>query len=396
LEIAVNLSRSAARARLDTLARACCPIYGRAEYWRLVQVVRIGSMLLGGTSTLGEQQTILHAFARLVRHHRDWRQVPESWSAPAASPRVQLRSLMLHLFGGYPLPATVADTWLRPTSPLWERELYLHLAAGLSVRRFKFPCGTRLSKRAAAWFMQAPDDLSIQAALRWAQVRALDGDERLARALATETLLGAIATDHEFWATVTQFLVRHQPISVTEMREIIAFIQRQRFLPASAVIGGAGGNQPLQPALCLRRMSLRSLRRMMANWQPPVAPTIAVTSRVKSPLYWSPSDIGYYRTFSNGAAWAIHELLSDVQLRIEGKLMRHCVASYAGRCARRESSIWSLTSTRGGKTLRELTIEVQPAARTIVQFKGRHNAAPSAVQLEVVLAWAELEGLRLP
>jgi len=65
-------------------------------------------------------------------------------------------------------------------------------------------------------------------------------------------------------------------------------------------------------------------------------------------LSWSPSPFKNFRLVEGSGAlgnmrvWTITELLTSRALSLEGQAMRHCVATYADRCARRQTSIWSV------------------------------------------------------
>jgi len=89
------------------------------------------------------------------------------------------------------------------------------------------------------------------------------------------------------------------------------------------------------------------------------------------------------------------ELTNSEQLRIEGAALRHCVASYADRCYRGMSRIWSLRSWQGDKVHHVLTIEVDPKRREVVQARGCANRFPSGRPLQLLEAWANRERLRM-
>ncbi len=93
--------------------------------------------------------------------------------------------------------------------------------------------------------------------------------------------------------------------------------------------------------------------------------------------------------------WLIRELLSTKALTVEGQMMRHCVASYTASCARGQSSIWTM-ERKSLKSLEKcVTLEVQPATRTICQIRGRLNRPPTEQEMRVVHHWAEQADLRL-
>jgi hypothetical protein len=93
--------------------------------------------------------------------------------------------------------------------------------------------------------------------------------------------------------------------------------------------------------------------------------------------------------------WTIRELTSSEELRREGEAMRHCVASYAGACARRETSIWSMRFENDERRFRVMTIELDLATRTICQCRRRNNVSANEKAVGVMRLWAEREGLKL-
>ncbi len=123
----------------------------------------------------------------------------------------------------------MALVWLEEQSASWECDLYVHLARGFSVRNFDGPVPIRVTKSAVAWFMQAPHDLRPIQSIRWAQIRALGGTPRLARLLASATMLANGTTAEEFWESVIRFLIAQDSLSDVEAVDIVEFIDRQRF-----------------------------------------------------------------------------------------------------------------------------------------------------------------------
>lgn len=263
----------------------------------------------------------------------------------------------------------MAPVWLCGEDKPSELDMYLHLAEGRSIRQFQLPVPFRLSKRAAVYFMQAPDDLHPIQSLRWAQVRSLSGDDRLARSLAWKTILVAPTDHEEFWESVIRFLVRHATIPADEIVAIVQFIHQQRFQPATVVWGPWAGMQPVQPDFTLQGHTLMSLRRHMANWRTEITP--GVISASPSPSLWQRTAIQPFRQATPEGLWTIDELLTEKELRVEGGIMQHCVATYISACARRTTSIWSLKLHREERRERVATIEVVPQTRVIWQANAQ-------------------------
>jgi hypothetical protein len=89
------------------------------------------------------------------------------------------------------------------------------------------------------------------------------------------------------------------------------------------------------------------------------------------------------------------ELINDAQLRREGAALHHCVASYADRCYRGSSSIWSLRFWQTEKIHHVLTVEVDQKRRAVIQASGRANRAASGKPLQLLQDWAVRERLQM-
>lgn len=394
-----NLRNLQAKVRLDDLIHQFGRPLGQyaSAFWRLIGAVRSTSNLLTAADTPSRHHRVesqrLAAACLLAAVHSDrWVRAPETWIPVGQSRRVQLRSLLEHLFAKYPVPAFSASAWLSGVT--WEIELYLHLALGLSVRCFPSPYSWELTKSGARSFMQAPDDLPPSAAFRWAQVKSLGGDSHLARTL-VKTLLGEPTVDEPFWATVVQFLISNGPIQSEEVTAIVYFVQRQRFEPAEIVWGAGAGQQPLQPEFSLAGWSLSDLRQHIANWQEELGCRMSLPTRERPELQWVPMQVEPFVLRAGDQCWTIRELLTPSELQIEGGIMRHCVGRYVSACRHRRTSIWSMRVETKEVQKRVLTIEVQPKTRLICQAKGRANTAPCPISHRILQLWAVQAGLQI-
>lgn len=377
--------------------------HARQPFWRLLQIVRGSSTLLRPvlnvkTGDPTNQGRILHACKRLAEYSQHWKRSPEEWIVPSASQAVQFRSLVSHLFDAYPIPKFMARIWLDEQLKPWELNMYLHLAGGRSIRQFELPVPFRLTKIAAMYFMQAPDDLVPMAAVQWARIRSWGSSSLLARRLVKETVLADPTAHEPFWESVIRFLKVNQPISDDEAIAIVNFIHDQRFKPASTVWGpgdwkSGTGSQPLQPEFTVRHRTLRSLRRHMMNWRSELAGNLPLPLVVRK-CAWERSSISPLRHQRGTFLWTIDELLTHGDLSIEGRIMNHCVERYVHTCLCRKSSIWSMKIHESERSKRVLTIEVNTKSKAIRQARGRHNAFPDHEATEVLRHWAMVEGLR--
>lgn len=243
----------------------------------LLRHVRSRSSLLSTASepsTRHDGRITLAALIEIARRRQDWLRPLHRWSRPEASSFVQFRSLVNHLFPKYSVSNFMAAVWLRESSEAsrWQ-DLFVHLGRGRSIRQFETPI--RLTKLMARFFMLAADDLTVEQALRWAQVRGLGGDPQLARTI-IGTVLANLTTDEPFWESVIRFLIANASPTHEEVRQIVEFIHQQKFEAAEQVWGRGAGNEPLQPNFEIRGRSLRSLRRHMSHWREEILPRMAV------------------------------------------------------------------------------------------------------------------------
>jgi hypothetical protein len=397
-----HLRKRCAKRTLDELICESAPTNrkARTSYWRLITAIRASSQLLHpelyrGDALLTFHADVVRACGQMVRKRGFWKRRPETWIAPNGSLFVQFRSLVGHLFEEFPVPTFLVRAWCWKHKKPWEIALYLHLAAGRSVRQFEWPLPypVQMTKREARWFMQAPHDCFSIGAWRWAQVRALGGDRRLADILMMATPL-LIPTEHEeFWKSVICFLIANSPISTEEINEIVTFINQQRFQSAEKVWGRGAGPEPLQPEFSMKGRSLMSLRRHMMNWRTELL--VKLPALTQSDPGWARSSIGAFRHSTGDTLWTIDELLSDRELRIEGGIMKHCVATYIQECAQRRTSIWSMKMQQGDRRKRTLTIEVLPNSKIVCQAKGKQNDLPDGQETEMLQLWAAQEGLTI-
>lgn len=371
----------------------------RAAFERLLRHVRRSDLLRPacgggrpGARGLGEAVAGLLA---LATHHEGWLRPVEAW-VPAGENRLpQFASLARHLLAAYPVPAFMTSVWLKgPTAEARRQQgWFLHIGAGRNIRHADLPLP--YTKKMAHHFLEAPDHFTVEAALRWGQVRGLGGSKALAHAIAASRLASSFEAD-DFWRTVVHFLANHPELDPAHVVPIVTYLHDQRFEPR-AQFDEAGGEvawRPPQPNLSMKGRTPGALLRQVADWQKERG------LQGKTPnLRWPRCGIGELRHAEPGVAgrgvrvWTIRELLSSRALRAEGGAMHHCVAGYAGRCVTRRATIWSLAVEDRDGRRRVLTIEVDPATREVVQARRCCNEGPNPKDREILGLWAQREGL---
>jgi PcfJ-like protein len=410
----------------------------REALLRLLRHVRKHGNLLGtepAVQYLGREpgNSLIEGLLALARRHRDWLRPVEAWRPESHNTRRQFGSLARHLLANYFVPAFLDAAWFEGDSEKARQHQawFRHIGIGQNIRTAGLP--VTLTKRMAHCFLQAPDDYSIDAALRYGQILGLNGDEHLARAVIS-TRLSETDAHEAFWLTVLHFFVNNPMLDTACVGPIIDYVYHQKYVPRERENGrteltrrhedtereersweeseggerlAPGPRSPLQPEFSMKGRTAAALLRLVEEWHG----QLARESR-KRPAQWEASGIGGFRLLEasaeagDGLCWIVEELLTDQAVREEGKAMNHCVASYARSCAKGHTSIWSLQVEDGrtGARRRAMTIAVQNARKLITQARGRCNRLPGAKHAslrlnrapEILELWARQEGLILP
>jgi hypothetical protein len=353
--------------------------------------VRAGFPLLGDHAG----NTLVGGLLELAKFHSDWIRPVTAWRPASHNVHRQFASLARHLLARYPIPHFLDSAWFRgpSDSAQQQRTWYVRLARGESPRALDFPIA--LSRRMAHHFLSAPSDCSIEAALKWAQIRAYGGDARLARQVLSSRI-GADFQDNDFWETVIRWFARHPHVKPEQIGPLIDFIHSQKF-DSHTILVSSAGVQPLASNFSMHGRTAASLLADMDRWH------AQLRKEQQGPqLEWPASGIGSFHWIESDSltdhsrCWTTIELLSRRDLFLEGQAMKHCVASYDQHCATGQTSIWSLGVERNtGRRQRVLTIEIANRSRIIRQIRGKANRAPRQKEAEIVRRWAIQERLTI-
>ena len=314
------------------------------------------------------------------------------WEPESHNINRQFSSLARHLFAKYEVPAFLNEAWLQgsPVQQSW----FVHIGAGENIRTArKLP--VFLTKKMAHHFMQAPATLSINATFRFAQVKALGGPVELSQAL-NETRLVRSFKDDEFWLSVIRFFIDNPMLDYAHVNPIVDYIWNEKYTPLVEFIarGEAREIGPAQPNFTMRGRTPDTLLRNVAAWHR----QLGAEARSEN-LQWQRS---VYCDFkfeegddyeSNMKTWTIRELVSSKELHAEGRQQKHCVASYAHSCAKRNSSIWTMDLKNRDGLKKKVTIEIDLRHKRICQIRGKENRLPTDMELKVIGRWASSEGL---
>lgn len=345
-----------------------------------------------------EGDTYLEAIALIASHSSSWLRTIEEWKPTTRNTQRQFASLLRHLFAKFDdLPLFFDKVWFthRGKAAAESRRWYLHVGRGKSIRECDLPIPC--TKKMAHHFMQAPADVTVSQAIRWGQVHALGGDERLTRAVFGSRLANAFDHD-DFWSTVLGWFIANPMLDRAHCGPIIDYLYHQRFVPERVFIGPGQNEETAapQPQLSMRGRTPETLLRQVNQWHGRLA-----TSNTHQVRQWQPCGIREFE-FTEGSeqgrnlkVWTVRELLGSKALVAEGRQMKHCVATYASSCVRGACSIWTMEVESFQSVTKALTLEVRNNSLTICQARGKANRLPTDKERGVLTRWAALAGLKI-
>jgi hypothetical protein len=280
-------------------------------------------------------------------------------------------------FGHQPLPVKRLLEWA-PAVVLGNIELapyefLVHLSQGHSLRtapKLAFP----LTARAAHFFTQLRAEDAWDSACMKARVESVGGSAFLTRELHLHAWRLQEWQDDAFVGRLIEYFVRFESrIPNRQIRPLLDYLHdcRQRRRDFS-----------------LKGRTPEALIRQMHAWHEELALNAQLT---QVNAQWEPVPVkGLMYTDKEKRRFHIIQLTTAKELVEEGKALRHCVASYAGRAAKGQCSIWSmrLENPETGAFERKVTVELS-RKRHIVQVRGLQNRLPDDLDIKILQIWKQ-------
>ncbi len=363
---------------------------------RLVHAIIGNSGLLTGSHP--KDFPVVPVLVRVAAYSHRWIRGPESWTGtPDSSPREITRSLIEHLFARWTMPDFLDSAWQVKGALLWlERDWYCDIAAGASFRNLPGMPPT-ITSRALHLAQNAPANLGIRAALRWGQLKALNGSDELVAAVMASRMVNDLSND-TIWSRLFEKVAAATNFDSSDFG-IIA----DTLLESNSVddIQRAGWLVDL-PLADLSRHCQRHWRshflaaaKNFSDWKGTDirCPNLRSELIHRTATRWRPlAGRVPYVVRKDGGEWRIEELTNQWQLSAEGRMMHHCVGSYGRSCRSERNAIFSLrpdrTADNGVPPKSVLTIQVRRETRKIVQVRGKWNASPAPELVPVLRQWA--------
>lgn len=217
------------------------------------------------------------------------------------------------------------------------------------------------------FFTQAPEALTVEEALRWAQVRGMNGDVKCAEKIAY-SWIGTKPFEHEiFWESFLQLLLSTAMFNWNKLTELIDYAREMK---------------RENPAYNLKGRTVQSLIRQSDEWHNKYG-------HVKGNWFWKSCGINGFKVSKKEELLELEELTEAKKLVEEGKAMKHCVASYTHYCAEGKTAIYSLRKYSSGLLTDILaTVEINIFLKRIMQAKARMNKPISSEAKKYIDQWA--------
>jgi hypothetical protein len=303
--------------------------------------------------------------------------------------------LAQHLICDYTIPVFLASSWYAADSAAdKKRGWFVAHSRGASFRSLDLPMV--MTRKMEHIFLASQDHLPIEHAIRRAELLALGAPSEVVKAVMSTRLVTDLRHG-KFWRTVWMFLNANagdvDPEQIGPMIDYIQAVRHDRITIRTQ--DGMMEFDPPLPAFSMKGRTVQSMLRLMQDWHRSLGGGSAAFSWTRSPF----EPLLFEELSRNESEiprrWQMTELTDSARLRREGAALHHCVASYADRCYRGISSIWSLRLWQGEEVHPVLTVEVDPRRRAVIQVRGRANRAASGKSLRLLQDWAVRERLRM-
>ena len=330
----------------------------------------------------------------LVSHRASWKRPLNQWRPQKHNARRQFAALARYLLASYDVPLFMDSVWYSKNKKY--QSWFIHVGSGCNIRTAE-ALPVTLTKKMAHHYLQAPGHYTVLMAIRWAQVRSLDGDARLCDEVVA-THLGRRFKDDDFWMNVIRFFVGNPMLDRCHVHPIIDYIWNEKYVEQHEydANGRLHNTGPAQPNFTMRGRTADSLLAQVEAWHRRlgVATHTAGDSRWSR---WMDEDYKFVEGNTNagkGRVWSIRELLSSRELVAEGRKQKHCVASYASSCSSGMSAIYTMDMSDCDGEHKVLTIEVHRKHRTVCQVRGKRNRLPTKAESLVLERWKQKNSLR--
>jgi hypothetical protein len=242
-------------------------------------------ILLDKNSELVNGEKYIQVLYNMVQFRAYWKQDLFKWKPVTKQPVAQAKELAMYLFCKYKIPDFLYEG-LYEIKNMQYIQWLVHLGNGGKVKEMK-NIPIPFTQKMGHYFLQAPTKFSIAEALRWAQVKGLNGEERLAERIAC-SWMGTKAYDNEdFWESFIRLVVNGGMFNLNKLTELIDYVREEKRINVN---------------FSLKGRTLQSLFRQSDVWHSRFSSS--GTNQV-----WKPCGIEGYRTEKKAEVIVLEELI---------------------------------------------------------------------------------------
>ena len=269
----------------------------------------------------------MYGIVNLACHKVYWTKNPDLWKPQSKNCEKQFFELVHYLLSKYSVPKFLEKCWLQEPNPKnkLHQEWFINLGLGENIRKQK-ELPMVLTSRMAHEFTNAPSNITIDNAFRWAQMKAEGADQRQIYAILNTPLDKILTTNEEFWVSVIRFFINNPMLDPNQYRNIFDYIQYVKYEDRGFMYENDERIHlgPEQPNFSMHRRDPNALLRAIEGWHKDVNRNI---DKKLSNVSWGACDIVPWAHKSgkdqDEVIWSIKELLCDRELAIEGAEMHH-------------------------------------------------------------------------
>jgi hypothetical protein len=312
-----------------------------------------------------------------------WIRSPLTWNETGS------KSIIDHLFVRYETPQYLYKEWYKE----WYKEFrqfdlkwlswFLIFAQGSSLKQVCRKYRWNIPARCIQYLYDADEELSPVEALLYARVKHLKGSDRVFRLISncpsflSDLSNAGTADDYiEFWEATVVWLTSHEnDLTDLQANTILDWAMHEfSERDCEGIRNFSWSGRSLNNVL---EQSVRYQEMIHAN------NPFYFGGRSRIPLSWKSYQYNWEVSEEEHEVWSFIELSTTNELFEEGRVLKHCVASYYSRCIAGNSAIVSLRLNRK----RKVTIEVNPSRKMIVQVCGLRNRQPTEAEKRIVNRW---------
>jgi hypothetical protein len=346
---------------------------------------RLPSAIVAALQSPRDLEMLYHIFAEpahrglalnLLLFAPFWTRPLSQWVPANLDSQSAIFSLLEHLFVRYPVPKFLYSEWQGMPDELRLKWLcwFILLGQGRSLHRAAPLFGWTVARKFQHNLQVVPSAMSPTEACIYAEILRLGG---------SSVEFGRLAQVPAFIIDPTS--VSYQPSYLPFWQQTVSWLHQQRDRlnaeQAATILQWAmhkyteAERAGLQPFSWQGRSLQRVLELSDAYLRQISRPVTAYT--------WKPHGWVWEWKDEHSNTWSFTELCSSQALFAEGQALHHCVAGYAARCAAGYSAIVSLRRNE----LRQITIEINPQTKQLVQARGAYNCAPDVRERAIINQW---------